>query len=246
MVIAHVMISGKPRDKNQSDHRFIGTVMVTLVVCFFFSIGIIPFVLYLSIVYLFFNVSILWHWFFVPILLYLGFVIAFVSEIVLTGLLMRLFHLRYKPGVFPYGYTNKNAFIWILVCSLYTPSRKLMEIFLVGGIKNFYFRLLGMKIGENTLLGGVVKDPCVTSFGENTTMGEYAIIYGHITNYQRGTISIKPVSIGNNCVIGAGAIIMPGAVIEDDVIVAAGAVVSSNQRLKKAKTYVGIPAKAIE
>lgn len=240
------MMSGKQIEKDQKDHRFIGSVLVTLVVCFFFSIGLIPFALYVYVVYFFFDLSVLWHWFFIPILLYLGFVIAFVSEIVLTGLLMKLFHLRYKPGVFPYGYTNKNVFIWILVCSLYTPSRKLMEIFLIGGIKNFYFKLLGMKIGANTLVGGVVKDPCVTSFGENTTMGEYAIIYGHITNYQKGTISIKPVRIGNNCVIGAGAIIMPGAVIEDDVIVAAGAVVSSNQRLKKAKIYAGIPAKPLD
>ena len=102
-----------------------------------------------------------------------------------------------------------------------------------------------MKIGKNTLVGGVIKDPCVTSFGNNSTMGEYAIIYGHIHNFEKGTILIDPVSIGNNCVIGAGAIIMPGAIIEDNVTVAAGALVTKKQRLISDNMYAGIPAKKL-
>jgi len=38
---------------------------------------------------------------------------------------------------------------------------------------------------------------------------------------------------------------MPGAVLEDDVVVAAGALVTKGQVLKKGKTYGGIPAKEI-
>jgi len=102
-----------------------------------------------------------------------------------------------------------------------------------------------MKIGTNTLVGGVIKDPCLTEFGDNTTMGEYAIIYGHIHNTEEGTITMDRVQIGNNCVIGAGAIIMPGAHIEDDVIIAAGALVPKNKRLLKGKIYGGVPVKEI-
>ena len=125
------------------------------------------------------------------------------------------------------------AFRWIVVCALYTPIRKILEIFPLGGIKNSYYRLLGMKIGKNTLVGGVIKDPCLTEFGDNVTMGEYAIIYGHIHNYEKSIILMDRVKIGNNCVIGAGAIIMPGAVLEDDVKLAAGAVVTKSQILEK-------------
>ena len=103
-----------------------------------------------------------------------------------------------------------------------------------------------MKIGKNTLVGGIIKDPCVTEFGDNTTMGEYAIIYGHIHNYQTGRIIINSVKIGNNCIIGAGSIIMPGAVLQDNVVLAAGAVVIQNQVLEKGKTYAGIPVKEIK
>ena len=99
-----------------------------------------------------------------------------------------------------------------------------------------------MKIGNNSLIGGVIKDPCVTEVGDDVTMGEYAVVYGHIHNYKKETIAIEKVRIGNSCVIGAGAIVMPGAVIQDNVTVAAGALVTKNQILKKGKTYGGVPA----
>jgi len=102
-----------------------------------------------------------------------------------------------------------------------------------------------MKIGYNSLVGGVIKDPCLTEFGDNVTMGEYAIIYGHIQNMQKETIMMDRIRISNNCVIGAGAIIMPGAVLEDDVVVASGAVVTKGQVLIKGGTYGGVPAKLL-
>ena len=140
---------------------------------------------------------------------------------------------------------NKTSYRWMILCILYTPCRKIIETFIGGSLKNKYYRLLGMKIGKNTLVGGVIKDPCVTEFGNNTTMGEYSIVYGHIHNYEKGTISIDKVRIGNNCIIGAGAIVMPGAIIEDNVTLAAGALVTKKQILKKGKIYGGIPAKEI-
>ena len=103
-----------------------------------------------------------------------------------------------------------------------------------------------MKIGNNCLVGGVIKDPCLTEFGDNVTMGEYAIIYGHIQNIEKSKIFMDKIKIGNNCVIGAGAIIMPGAILEDNVTLAAGALVKKGQVLKKGKTYVGVPAREVK
>lgn len=62
---------------------------------------------------------------------------------------------------------------------------------------------------------------------------------------QDETMFMDKIRVGNNCVIGAGAIIMPGAVLQDDVVVAAGALVIKGQVLQKGKTYGGIPAKEI-
>ncbi|HIG99174.1 MAG TPA: hypothetical protein HA258_01215 [Thermoplasmata archaeon] len=186
-----------------------------------------------------------WYIIFLPFVFFCGLVLLFISELYITGGIVKIFNITYEPGTHEYSYRNKNTFNWTLICVLYTPFRKLLEIFPLGRIKQTYLRLLGMKIGKNSLVGGVIKDPCLTEFGDNVTMGEYAIIYAHIHNMQHETIYMDTIRIGNNCVIGAGAIIMPGAVLEDDVVVAAGALVTKGQRLTKGKMYGGIPAKEI-
>lgn len=55
---------------------------------------------------------------------------------------------------------------------------------------------------------------------------------------------IKEVRIGNNVMIGMGSIIMPGVVIEDNVIVGSHSVVT--KRLESGYVYAGIPAKKIK
>jgi acetyltransferase-like isoleucine patch superfamily enzyme len=220
----------------------------TLVPSFIFIIGLIPIVILFLILqryFHYFSFTTNWHFVLLPFIIYLGAVIFFLSELYITGVIIKIFRITYKPGVYEYSFRNKNTFKWTLICVLYTPFRKLLEIVPLGKIKQTYFRLLGMKIGRNSLVGGVIKDPCLTEFGDNVTMGEYAIIYGHIHNMEHETIFMDRIKVGNNCVIGAGAIIMPGAVLEDDVVVAAGALVTKGQVLIKGKTYGGIPAKEL-
>jgi acetyltransferase-like isoleucine patch superfamily enzyme len=221
--------------------------LFSLIPALILIIGLIPTVIYLYILYRihYFSFSTVWHFILFPFLAFFGAVLLFVTEMLITGGIVRLFNITYQPGTYEYSIRDKNARKWILIVIIYTPFRKLLEIFPLGGTKRTYFRLLGMKIGYNSLVGGVIKDPCLTAFGDNVTMGEYAIIYGHIQNMQQETIVMDRIHIGNNCVIGAGAIIMPGAVLEDDVVVASGAVVTKGQVLLKGGTYGGVPAKLL-
>jgi acetyltransferase-like isoleucine patch superfamily enzyme len=222
-----------------------GTLLISLIGFLIYSLCFFPIVILGILTLQLLSFTQLWHFLFLPFLIYIGLIILIISFLLITGGIIRFFNIRYHPGIYPYSYHQKNAFNWMLICSLYTPCRKLIEIVPVGKLKNIYLRLLGMTIGHNCLIGGVIKDPCVTQFGDNVTMGEYAVIYGHIHNYKQVIIEIKPVTIGNNCIIGAGSIIMPGVTLEDDVIIAAGAVVRKNQHLTKGKTYAGIPAKEL-
>ena len=228
-----------------SPSSFFGVLVVSLVLLVVFSLGFAPVVFLLFLINWSGVCSVWWFWLILPVMVYIGLVLIIVAQLLISGGVIRVFHLWYEPGVHPYQFSDRQARRWMLVCALYTPCRKIMEVFPIAQLKNPYFRLLGMQVGKNTLVGGVIKDPCLTRIGCNSTIGEYAVIYGHITNYQRGTIDMRPVVIGDNCVIGAGAFILPGAHIEDDVTVAAGAVVTSNQVLKRNKVYAGIPAKVI-
>jgi acetyltransferase-like isoleucine patch superfamily enzyme len=219
----------------------------SLIPSFIFIVGSIPVFVGFFVLWYFhyFAFSTFWHFVVFPILIFVGAVLFFISELYITGVIIHLFHITYQPGNYEYSLRKKTTFKWTLICVLYTPFRKFLEIFPLGKIRQSYLRLLGMKIGVNSLVGGVIKDPCLTEFGDNVTMGEYAIIYGHIHNMQHNTIFMDRVRVGNNCVIGAGAIIMPGAVLEDDVVVAAGALVTKNQILLKGRIYGGVPAKEI-
>ncbi len=212
---------------------------------FIFYLGFLPPVLLGLLAWRTLNLTIWWHVLLLPAIVYIGAIITIQCITLIPAAIVYIFNIKYKPGLYAYDFTNMESIKWLIVCSLYTPGRKIFEIVPLGRTKLTYYRLLGMKIGKNTLVGGVVKDPCLTTFGANTTMGEYAIIYGHIHNMQHDTIDMAPITIGDNCVIGAGSIIMPGATIENDVTIAAGALVTKHQRLTQGKTYAGVPAKEL-
>lgn len=90
-------------------------------------------------------------------------------------------------------------------------------------------------IGENTN----VQDNAVLhvshsnplEIGDNVTIGHGAIIHG--------------CTIGNNVLIGMGAIILDGAVIEDNCIIGAGALVTQNKIIPSGSLAFGNPAKVM-
>jgi len=65
--------------------------------------------------------------------------------------------------------------------------------------------------------------------GDDVTVGHQAVLHA--------------ATIGHRCLIGMAAVILDGAVIEDEVIVAAGSVVPPGKRLAKRGLYIGNPAK---
>lgn len=220
-------------------------LLLPLILLLIFYLGLLPPLLLGVLASYYLNLHLWWHLLLLPAILYIGIIITIQGITLIPASIVRLFHITYQPGLHAYTYHDKDAFKWVIICSLYTPGRKIFEILPLARTRTAYYRLLGMKIGNNTLVGGVIKDPCLTTFGNNVTMGEYAIIYGHIHNMQHETIDMDTVTIGDNCVIGAGAIIMPGAILEDDVTVAAGALVTKHQLLQKGKTYGGVPAREL-
>ncbi|WP_444887638.1 gamma carbonic anhydrase family protein [Microbulbifer sp. JMSA008] len=67
------------------------------------------------------------------------------------------------------------------------------------------------------------------TIGEDVTIGHKACLHG--------------CSIGNRILIGIGAIVLDGAVIEDEVVLAAGALVPPGKTLESGYLYVGSPCR---
>ena len=71
----------------------------------------------------------------------------------------------------------------------------------------------------------------VVEIGDDVSVGHNAVVHG--------------AKIGNNVLIGMGAVVMDGAEIADGSIIAAGAVVLSNSKLDPG-VYAGVPAKKVK
>jgi len=67
--------------------------------------------------------------------------------------------------------------------------------------------------------------------GADVTVGHKAVVHA--------------ATVGDRCLIGIGALILDGAVVESDVIVAAGSVVPPGRRLESRGLYIGSPAKRV-
>ena len=71
----------------------------------------------------------------------------------------------------------------------------------------------------------------VTEIGDDVSVGHNAVVHG--------------AKVGNDVLVGMGAILMDNAEIADGSIIAAGAVVLSGQKLESG-VYAGVPAKKVK
>ncbi|MGK0440900.1 MAG: carbonic anhydrase/acetyltransferase-like protein (isoleucine patch superfamily) [Pseudohongiellaceae bacterium] len=70
-----------------------------------------------------------------------------------------------------------------------------------------------------------------TILGNNVSIGHKVMLHG--------------CTIGNNVLIGMGAIVLDGAIIEDEVLVGAGALVAPGKCLESGYLYLGTPTKKV-
>ena len=89
-----------------------------------------------------------------------------------------------------------------------------------------------IQIGENTN----IQDNCVlhedVTVGKGCSIGHSAILHG--------------CTIGNNCVVGMGAIVLDGAIIGEHCLVGAGSVVTGKMNAPAGSLILGNPAKVVK
>jgi len=107
--------------------------------------------------------------------------------------------------------------------------------------------LFGAKIGRNTIIGnGRMFNPERTIIGENCFFGYDAILSGHV--YESGCLYLKKVKLGNNVTVGSNAVILAGADIGDNVLIAATSVVPKDKVIPSNTTWVygkSLPRKSV-
>ena len=78
----------------------------------------------------------------------------------------------------------------------------------------------------------------------HATYGQSECIIGDDVSVGHGA-NVHGCTIGNNVIIGMGAIVMDNTLVPDGTIIAAGAVVPANQKLKPG-IWAGVPARKIK
>ena len=92
----------------------------------------------------------------------------------------------------------------------------------------------GIYVGEGTN----IQDACmVTSYEGHTTIGKYVTV-GHAAH-------IHSASVGDESLIGMGAVLKPGCVVESQSFIAAGAVIERGTVVKEGELWGGNPARKL-
>lgn len=110
-------------------------------------------------------------------------------------------------------------------------------------LMRLFYQALGARLGYNSYSAGILYDPLFITLGDNTLVGEGALLVPHAVEGE--ALAHQPIRLGNNVTIGAYAIVFGGAEIGDGAIVAAGTVVRKGERIGPGEVWGGMPGRKL-
>jgi non-ribosomal peptide synthetase-like protein len=145
---------------------------------------------------------------------------------------------RWKPQSIP---------IWSLRYFRFWAVKTLIRsapMAMVGGpIYNLYLRLLGAKLGANTVIQSQLIPVCtdLISIGPNSILRQDSIILGY--KAQSNYIHMGPIRIGANAFVGEASVIDINTTMEDGTQLGNSSSLHEGQTIPKGKRYDGSPAR---
>ncbi|MGE0038792.1 MAG: Pls/PosA family non-ribosomal peptide synthetase [Xanthobacteraceae bacterium] len=145
---------------------------------------------------------------------------------------------RWKASAFPIW--GPRYFRFWLVRSLVQVNP--MTLFAGSPLYNVYLRLLGMRIGRDSIIVSALVPACtdLISIGDNAVVRRDAILQGY--RARSGTIQTGAIHIGNNGYVGEAAVLDIDTAMEDDTQLGHASSLHSGQRVPKGKHFHGSPA----
>ncbi len=117
-------------------------------------------------------------------------------------------------------------------------STTFMDFMLLTPLINFFYRLMGAKLGKNVQINSkYCAGFCLLEIGDNSVIGGHSTVIAH--SFERGGLVLKKVKIGKNVTMGLNSVILSGAEVGDGAIIPAGSILLKNARLESRKVWRG-------
>lgn len=153
-----------------------------------------------------------------------------------------------RPGRYPLS--EKTTRLLVIRLSADQTARMMLQpldfmpLVVNRYLRPFFLKRYGAKLGKNSYISRDNKidaSPLIHA-GDNLVVGQLGLVSCHLI--VKDELILNEVKIGNNVTIGGYAMIGPGSILEDDVIVGAGAVVP-NKHIPKGATFYSQPGKIL-
>ncbi|MFX1348948.1 MAG: hypothetical protein ACFE92_09780 [Promethearchaeota archaeon] len=180
---------------------------------------------------------------FLPLLVFLMYLTSILVSLIFAKLILVIINLIHKPreGVFLRNQSDKDYRYWSLRCTIKKWPIWLSHKFPFPFMDNICSKIFGVKTTySNSLFEGWV-DTEFIEFGKNIVVGQGAIIQSAII--VGNLFIIRKTIIGDNVVIGAQSVVMPGTHMKQNSILAGHSMTTVGQEIEENWVYLGAPAK---
>ncbi len=135
---------------------------------------------------------------------------------------------------------------WYVHCTMTLVVRySFLEFVTPSAFATLYYRLMGMKIGNNVAINSTaIADPSLITMEDNVTIGGSASVLAHYA--QGGYLVIAPVILRRGSTIGLRAVVMGGVEVGEKAKVLASSFVLPGTKIPAGETWAGIPAQRIQ
>ncbi len=167
-----------------------------------------------------------------------GIIFSYPLLLLLSVILKWLVIGKFKEGIYPLWGFYYFRFWFVKKCVDITPV-----ILLTGTpFLAIYYRLMGTKIGKDVYLGSDrLRVFDLVSVGNNSSISKEAHIMGYVV--EDGMLKLGRISIGNNCFIGARALVHENSRMEDDSSLLELSMLPEKSTIPAGQTWRGSPAK---
>jgi len=146
-----------------------------------------------------------------------------------------------QPHLLHSYWFQKRTFYYIMFTSWFEYAGSMIE---ESYWYSFVFKMIGANVGKCVLINGTLMEPDLVEIGDGSIIGEQSFIQPH--TFEDKVFRMKRIKVGKECAIGSSVVVLPGATINDGVIIEPNSLVLRDENLPAKSHWQGSPLNYIQ